>query len=203
MVSTSVDLNELLRGAKSNDAQFMLQLGICYRDGKFVTSNGRRARYWFKKATLTDDAGAAGLAAMSLGAMYFYGEGTRKNNRLALGWFQHGVHLGSTECQYWVAHFYEKGIGTPPNKAKALSLYDAAANAGLSIAQERLATLLLSQSEGDAEKQAIAASWYRKAARSGLSSSMYHLAICYLRGLGVPQDRKAAMRWLKRIVETA
>ena len=45
-----------------------------------------------------------------------------------------------------------------------------------------------------------AVEWYRKAAEQGLAKAQHNLAVCYLYGEGVPEDRDEAIKWLEKAV---
>ena len=66
----------------------------------------------------------------------------------------------------YLSHFYEEGIGTEPDKAKARELILQAAELGYSVAQYLLGSELLGEAENeDDRRQALV--WLKRAAEQG------------------------------------
>ena len=101
---------------------------------------------------------------------------------------------GDPQAQYRVAIMAQNGLGMQENPPLAYRFMQAAAAAGLGLAQHGLGFMYL---EGECAPQdpAQAASWFRKAADQGLAGACNALAILYEEGRGVPHDHAQASHW--------
>ena len=95
------------------------------------------------------------------------------------------------------AYKYYNGIGKPKNYAKALRLYQVAAQRGDAEAQFIVGGMLFKGLGTDPDKKE-AFKWLLQAAKQGKHSpeSMQIIGSMYLRGSGVPQSYKEAKKWL-------
>ncbi|KAH3762972.1 protein kinase [Pelomyxa schiedti] len=136
-----------------------------------------------------------------------------------LGWcLQRG--WGVERCTIKAASLYEKGVsageqgsvwggggerggrgplakpGLAQDTAKALSLYNAAAENGESFAFAHLALNLLQ--EGGSREASAAVSLLRRGVDFGDPKAMFHLGMCFKDGVGVSQDKSEAFHLLQR-----
>lgn len=95
------------------------------------------------------------------------------------------------------AYKYYNGIGKPTNYAKALRLYQVAAQRGDAEAQFIVGGMLFKGLGTDPDKKE-AFKWLLQAAKQGKHSpeSMQIIGSMYLRGSGVPQSYEEAKKWL-------
>jgi len=112
-------------------AQF--RLALKYSRGTGITMDEVAAASWFQKAV---DQGNK-EAARHLADMYSKGRGPVKQDYAhALALYERAVELsGDTLSECFIADLYAQGLGVAKDKAKALELYQDAANAGGSNAQ--------------------------------------------------------------------
>jgi TPR repeat protein len=89
------------------------------------------------------DAAEAGhvWASIRLGEMYFNGEGTEKDDGMALYWMKIGAVEEHARTQYNLGYLYETGQGTAPDAKEALMWYTRAALNGYEEANEAIAAL--------------------------------------------------------------
>ena len=104
------------------------------------------------------------------------------------------AELGDVQAQYRVAIMAQNGLGMQENAELAYRYMQAAATAGLGLAQHGLGFMYL-EGECAPKDPEQAAIWFRKAADQGLAGAQNALAILYEEGRGVPQDSEEARRW--------
>lgn len=124
---------------------------------------------------------------------------------------QRSAHQGLPAAQSSLAEANLFGRGTPPDLARAITLYRQAAAQGNAEAMRRLGDIhaiggpINRYNRYPAGAQCIAvdlpeaARWYVKAAEAGDALAQEQLAIAYLAGLGVDPDPVQAERWLEAI----
>lgn len=103
------------------------------------------------------------------------------------------VRAAARRAQTALGELRLHGHGAPPDTARALTLWRAAARAGHAEAAYRLGTLHF-----DARRHRRAAPWLRRAARTGHPAAQTLLAVCYQDGYGVPARLDSARVWLRR-----
>lgn len=82
-----------------------------------------------------------------------------------------------------------------------MSSHRKATEAGDAEAQFQLAMALSLGKDGEAEDRKEAAVWFEKAAKQGHAEAAYSMAICFLRGLGVPKDAAAGVAWYRKAAD--
>lgn len=73
-----------------------------------------------------------------VGAMYYYGNGVRKNINKAVKWYKLSAEQSHPKSQYSLGNKYRKGQGVRKDLSKAISLYKLSANQGYRKAQFNL-----------------------------------------------------------------
>lgn len=155
-------------------------------------------------------------AAMALGDMYLFGQGTPPNIQEAIGWYtklaearyvkdhespfnpaQPDEASLRVQAQVKLARIYMMGVGVPKNPKLARHWYEAASELSYVPAQYRLAQM--SQNGYGSEKNLKAATkFYTEAAESGYAAAQYALAELYFYGDESPQSAKAAFEWYEQ-----
>lgn len=102
------------------------------------------------------------------------------------------THLGDPEGTYELAWLYYNGKGVEWDKAKALTLYEKAAEKGLAQAQVRCGEMY-ENGMGTAVDKQKAFMWYKRAADQNYRIGQYHCANMYRYGEGTEQDLKKAL----------
>ena len=107
---------------------------------------------------------------------------------------------GDSEAICELAHRYFKGDGVPEDKAKAVKLYQKAAEQGNAEAQFELGSCYIS-GKGVPQVKSEAIKWYRKAAEQGYAEAQNSLGVCYDIGYGVVIDKVEAVKWYRKAAE--
>jgi hypothetical protein len=98
--------------------------------------------------------------------MHEKGEGTEKNQKKALYWYEKAAEQGHAKAQNNCGVMYDSGKGTTMDKAKALYWYEKAAEQGHANAQYNLG-LLYTQGKETENSREKALYWFKKAAEQG------------------------------------
>lgn len=96
---------QLREQAHAGDATAQILLGLVYSEGRGVTRDITRARYWFTEATEQGDMRAAFL----LGVSYLDHEPTELKLAVAERWIKYAARGGNSTAQRFMALSYEKG----------------------------------------------------------------------------------------------
>ncbi len=118
------------------DAQF--NLGNLYLNGKGVERDASEAVQWFKRAA------EQGMphAQVNLGFSYEIGSGIEKDVTTAVFWYRKAALQDFGQAQFYLGAAYERGVGVTKNLSLAAAWYRRAADRGVTLAQERLVSLL-------------------------------------------------------------
>ena len=126
-----------------------------------------------KGTDLTYQATVAGnLVAMNeMGVRYQRGQGIRKDNVAAVGWFLAAAEAGLPSAMVNLGNCYETGNGVPKNYDRAGSHYASAAKSGFPMGQFCLARLF---EEGHGTKQNLTFAYvnYFRAAAGGVTAAV-------------------------------
>jgi TPR repeat protein len=105
---------------------------------------------------------------------------------------------GRPSAQSVLAWMYTQGTGgRPADPARAARLYQQAARAGDTAAQNN-AGELYETGRGVAADLREALDWYRKAAEAGFAPAQFNLGRLYAAGTGVAKDYAEARKWLEQ-----
>ncbi len=105
-------------------------------------------------------------AQVSLGALYYSGQGVAPDQRQAANWYRKAAAQGQRDAQFRLAVMYDQGLGVPLNYAEATRWYHAAAIRGHVEAQYRLGLRFLS-GIGLPRNLVLAHMWFDRAAAQG------------------------------------
>ena len=184
-------------------AQFIL--GTRYNIGQGVRQDYTQARYWYEKSATQGNAfGQAGL-----GLLYENGQSVRQDYAQARYWYEKAAAQGNAWAQSRLGMLYQIGLGGRLDYIQARYWYEQAAAQGFADAQ---AALDMMNAEGRRVWQEQAApdvqwnvgSWqdytqararFERAAIQGDADAQFNLGRIYAEGLGVQQDKQAAMAW--------
>ncbi|PKC70878.1 hypothetical protein RhiirA1_376327 [Rhizophagus irregularis] len=97
---------------------------------------------------------------------------------------------------YEVGHCYYSGNGVTESNENAFRYYKFAANKGLNIAVDFLATCY-EYGYGTQQDSIKAFELYKIAAKNGFIPSQYELGRCFNSGKGVQKSLKKALKWYK------
>ncbi|MGE4594501.1 MAG: tetratricopeptide repeat protein, partial [Gammaproteobacteria bacterium] len=108
--------------------------------------------------------------------------------------------LGDSDAEYALAVIYDTGNGVEVDKAKAVDLYEDAANGGVMLAQFALAQKY-DKGEGVAQNDQKALQRYLEAAEQGYARAQYDAAVKYDNGVGTLEDNTLALQWYQKAAE--
>jgi TPR repeat protein len=118
-------------------------------------------------------------------------------NKEAFRLFLIGARAGIVGCMLDLGYFYDVGIGTRRDKAKAMSWYKRAYRSKDAAAASNIAVLYQEQS-----KNRLAFQWFKRSAKLGDGDSALELAKLYLSGRGVRRSVPHAMRQLEAAISS-
>jgi uncharacterized protein len=133
-------------------------------------------------------------AQMSLGELYYEGEGVPQNYDEALNWYRKAADAGLPRAQLRIGLMYSEGRSVQQDRSEAVKWYRLAADEGLPDAQYNLA-LAYDFGEGLPQNYAEAVRWYQFAAEQGLALAQNNLGAMYEYGQGIAQDLGQAYKW--------
>ncbi|XP_053574604.1 death ligand signal enhancer isoform X2 [Bombina bombina] len=132
---------------------------------------------------------------------YEQGRGVTKDMTKAAEYYLLAANRGHRRAQYRFARYllHSKANPNPEDTQIAVQMLQEAAHAGLKEAQSYLGVLYSRDTDLDPQK-AVRYLWM--AAENGDVQSRYHLAVCYEKGFGVPEDRWEAQKHYERAAKT-
>jgi len=133
-------------------------------------------------------------AQVTLGIMYDYGHGVKRNPGEALKWYIKAAEQGIPVVQHDVGVKYFQGAGVERDYLEAAKWWEMSANAGLADSQFNLG-LLYYRGLGVEKNNEKAAGLFRQAAEQGNGHAQYSLAVMYAFGQGTKKDYEAAYKW--------
>jgi len=110
------------------------------------------------------------------------------------------AQTGDPQAEVALGYFYAKGIGTPVDDAKAVELFERAAQKNHPAAIYNLAVSYEFGGTGLPRDRAKAEALYRRSAALDHAPSMHRLALMYLAGKAVPRDIGLGRALLERAV---
>jgi TPR repeat protein len=137
--SPQQELKRFEKAAATGDTSAMNSLGLAYYEGREVVRDETLARQWFEKA-----AAAGNTSAMNnLGLIYEHPDSVsaRPEYEKARFWFEKAAAAGDAAGMFHLGVMYEESEGVVRNDQTARQLYQKAAAAGNTDAQERLRRL--------------------------------------------------------------
>ena len=139
-------------------------------------------------------------AQESLGFMYDFGLGVRKDDSEAIKWYSLAGEQGHAEAQSRLGFKYLHGQGVPQNALEAERWYRLAAENGNIFALFWLGNIYY-EGLGVEQDYSKAALWYRQAAEGDLPSGQSMLGFMYFHGQGVQQSYVEAVRLYRSAAE--
>lgn len=216
--------DELQNAAKKGDADAMYKLGICYYVGKagaptLIKSEiplERDYQQAFAYLTKAASKGSA-LAMVNLGNIYKSGVGAPKgkNLKMALEWYEKAAKNGCADAYANIAKVYEtEQTGLISSRIVKFKAKDAA-NAAWTLWEQAVDYNKLAAEKGSAigaynlgvaynmgllglaidYQESI--KWFQRAAELGYKRAANDLAVKYMNGIGVPQNKRAALELMK------
>lgn len=181
------------RAAEKGDLVGAFNLGVCFAEGVGSTQDAAEAARWMQKAT-----DGVVNAQFWYGRMLLEGRGVQPDPTQAMHWMEKAADAGMAEAQVAVAQLLVTGqINGRRDHARALSLYQAAADSGNTDAMFSLAAMYggghdVEENRSDAQK------WFRKAAQRGNGLAQLMLGRYLVRGIAGVTDLVEGRSWLER-----
>lgn len=212
----------LLDAAEQGDADAMYKIGICYYVGKggaptlikgefpFERDYNKAFKYLSKAA----DKGSA-LAMMNLGNIYQTGIGAPKGKNLkqAIELYEKAVANGCVDAYTNIGKIYETEqtelitkklvkIKDAVNATyilweEAIKYYQLAADKGSAIGAYNLGIAYNNGLLGLAIDYEEATNWFRRATELGYKRATNDLAVRYMNGIGIPQNKRVGLELMK------
>ncbi len=131
-------------------------------------------------------------ACVSLGKMYFQGQGIPQDQALGVAQFQRACELRSSAACVEVATMYRKGLGVPKDPQKAIALYKSICDDGEAMGCSALGMMYMS---GDVVRKDVgqALTLFERGCTLGDANGCACLGGLYEDGVGVEADVKHAL----------
>jgi TPR repeat protein len=117
----------------------------------------------------------------------------------AMNLYKKCAQAGNDDCELALGNLHEYGLGVPQDHKQAAMWYRKSADKGNAIAQKSLG-LMYELGKGVTENWGEAARLYGRSAET-FGDGAFNLARMYEFGMGVPQNRDAAIFWFKKAAD--
>ncbi|MBQ7488531.1 MAG: toll/interleukin-1 receptor domain-containing protein [Clostridia bacterium] len=193
--------------AKAGNADAMLYLAYCYKEGMGTEKDEATAFKWFLQAANApfdeqDEAkrklNATAMAAV--GNCYGNAIGTEEDLEQSFAWYLRAAEAGNADAMLIVGLYYESGTGVDQNLETAFQYFLMAANAGNEMGMYNTATCYL-LGNGVKENAEQAFVWAQKLAERNNPGGMYNLAVMYQFGRGTEENPELAYTWYRRAAD--
>ena len=183
--------------AERHSGEAMLRLGEMYEQGLGAAADPDKAFSWYQKAGESVGGGEGRRNCLRLCREQYerYKNGPEEDK--ALLWCTRAAGQGDDDARYLCGAMYEKGIGTPADKARALQFYEAAADRG-HVESCFKRGLFYSKGLGTGKDPERALAWLLYAARAGHAEAQYHCGNLFRDGLGTQRDLGRALYWYEK-----
>jgi TPR repeat protein len=143
-----------------------------------------------------------------LGNYYLNGNNPLYNPSTAFKWFYPAAQKGDKTAQFNIGILYQQGLGTTKSDQKALKWFlkvveESGAEKTEDFADNMLSWVYLKlgiiyyKGEGTAINYPLALSWFKKLLEDNHPYGQFFTGLMYAQGLGVVQDEKRGVFWLK------
>ena len=170
--------------------------GVCYKNGIGIYQSDEEAFERFNQAANT-----VPEAMCELGLCYINGIGTKQDLDKGFACFSNAAQSGLPEAQYELGVCYRCGEGTKQNVKEALYWYEKAASQGCLEAYHNIGIIYQNGLEDMPIDYSKAFDCFIKAADEENPDTFFCVGNCYLNGLGVDKNEKAAADWFKKAAE--
>jgi TPR repeat protein len=180
-------LQELRPLAAQGNVNAEVEIGAMYRYGQGVPVDYVQAFNWYSKAASKGNT----QAQISVGTLYENGQGVLQDFTRAAMWFSKAAEKGSPPAEFQLGLMYARGQGVPKSWKEAEKLLNKARIQSYDPAEAYAGYMELSGKE-QPKNYTRAMEWFRLAAYQENNFAIYHIALMYAEGLGVPRDRISA-----------
>ncbi len=193
--------------AEQKDAEAQYMLGRFYELGVGTARNLENASKYYQLSAAQGNP----IGQYLLGRYYFlFGDEIPKNRALAFKMCLGSALQGYPQAQYYLAMFFEQGIGVPQDLSHAIQWYLISEKQGVTEANIKLQNIQSSLVRVESETQHKSDSTlaepedekatfllYRSSAGIGNSTADYQLGNAYEYGKGVQRNFSEAIKWYK------
>jgi TPR repeat protein len=189
-------LKLLRQSAEGGEPRAQVDLGARLASDRGSHADWAQGIAWLTRAAEGGDARACEALGDALASPGRSGEEMKE----AVRWWDRAASLGSVSAMTTLGRVYSTGDGVPKNLNRAREVLLGAVESDRPPAE---AYSLLGQaflkrtSAGKDYSQAFR--YLRLAVDSGSADAMFHLGVCYYKGLGAPTDLKAAMELFEEV----
>ncbi len=171
--------------AERGYAVAQINLGVMYSTGQGVPEDMQKALKWYRLASKQGYDEARDI-------IYYW---AKKNNPQALKILIHDAESGGVDAQIILAEMYSTGQGVPENQQKALKWYKIAAETKIP-AKETVRFSFKNKNVPQTLKILI------HDAENGMVEAQINLALLYVAGEKVPEDKQKALEWYRRSLKS-
>ncbi|CAO4840986.1 MAG: hypothetical protein CNLJKLNK_01048 [Holosporales bacterium] len=139
-------------------------------------------------------------AAYTLGDIYFYGKGIKKNYQRAFKYFSIAAGFNDSRSLNKLGLMYYYGNGVEKNDAKALNNFKKAAAFGSKMGFSNVALCYL-HGNGVSQNIQKAINIYQELTNQGYEDAPFHLAMIYMNGKYVEKDMQKAYDFMKQALD--
>ena len=191
------ELAFLQASAEEGNAQAMVLLGDCLKNGWGTAEDPEAAFGWFRKAAEADN--STGMIAVA--NCYASGIGTEPDPEQCFRWNMQAADLKEDSAgMVNVASCYQEGFGTEQDTDLAFQWYGKAAKAGNELGLFQLALCYLTGTGTEPDKENAFATMKTLAEKYN-PDGMYNLALMYQAGFGTEEDPELAYTWYRRAAD--
>jgi TPR repeat protein len=139
-------------------------------------------------------------AQITLGLMYDYGHGVKKDPAESIKWYLMAAEQGVPLVQHDMGVKYFQGQGVEQNYQEAAKWWEMSANAGIADSQFNLG-LMYYRGIGIPKDYVKAAKLFDAAAEQGHGNAQYSLAVMYAFGQSKEKNYETALKWFNKAAE--
>jgi uncharacterized protein len=163
------------RAADAGDPLSQNLVGYYYQNGMGVSRDPVRAAQWYQRAA---DGGFL-EAKVNLAVAYLWGMGVKKDPQFAVELLSQAAAKNCGLADAYLGEIYAHGIGVPADQSAARNWYERGAHAGNSIAEYRLAALIILEN-GSKQSFTKATKLLRKSVEGGYLPAQHTLGMLLL-----------------------
>lgn len=139
-------------------------------------------------------------AQITLGLMYDYGHGVKKDAAESIKWYLMAAEQGVPLVQHDIGVKYFQGQGVEQNYNEAAKWWEMSANAGIADSQFNLG-LMYYRGIGIPKDYVKAGKLFDAAAEQGHGNAQYSLAVMYAFGQSREKNYATALKWFNKAAE--
>lgn len=176
--------------AADGDAVAMNQIGYIYMGNEGNEADPEQSFYWFNESAKKD----SNVGWFNLGCCYKNGFGVKKDSEEAAECFKKAANLGYVDAMVELGDYYQ---GVLVDLKKAKSWYQAAAEEGHPVAQNKLGVLYANEDQPDYQE---AIKWYKKAMKQDNAWAYYNFSCLLWEGKGTAENKEKAIKMMKKSI---